>query len=95
LIFAVKMFYYAVMVREKERIRLDMKLPVPVDSRLIRITRSLGLVSDVHRPKAMEIQRAWGVISRIAGIPPLNIDSLLWPYKGGDILAYLEGLAKT
>lgn len=95
LIFAVKMFYYAVMVREKERIRLDMKLPVPVDSRLIRITRSLGLVSDVHRPKAMEIQRAWGVISRIAGIPPLNIDSLLWPYKGGDILEYLEGLAKA
>jgi len=95
LIFAVKMFYYAVMARENERIRLDMRLPVPVDSRLIRITEDLGLVRDAHKQGTMEIQRAWGAVSRISGVPPLNIDSLLWPYKGLDIVGYLEGLARV
>ncbi|MFA4719583.1 N-glycosylase/DNA lyase [Pyrococcus kukulkanii] len=73
-VFAVKMFGYASRVVFSEFIPYPMEIPIPEDVRIIRVTRKLTQESP---------RKFWGKIARQTGVPPLHIDSIIWPMLGG------------
>ena len=83
-VFAIKMLYYAyracgVNVKPPE------DLPVPVDYRIATLTQCSGLINaDVKLLMSRQgiVQEAWGRVTRLSGIPQVNLDSLLWVIGG-------------
>lgn len=86
-VFSVKMAYYGLRA-SGERLRLPEDLPIPVDFRVAYVTY-LSQMIDVNdstprdavkvlmsKPKA--VRRVWGEVSRLSGIPPLNLDAPVW-----------------
>ncbi|WP_069807359.1 N-glycosylase/DNA lyase [Vulcanisaeta thermophila] len=110
-VFAVKMAYYVGRACGLN-IRVPMDIPIPVDFRVTVITICSGLLGAfTGDPRELasvwmsrrrdEIQGVWGEVSRASGIPPLNLDSLIWVLGGGLIdssfnleraLSYVESL---
>ena len=94
IVFAVKMAYYVGRACGFD-VNVPMDIPIPVDYRVTVITICSGLmpvmgspnnVADLARElmtrRRAEIQRAWSEVSRLSGIPPLNLDSIIWVLGG-------------
>lgn len=81
LVFAVKMAHYGVGGPEGGLL-LSNSIPIPVDVRVACATFSSEIADApryrdfVSRPEIA--QRAWAIVSELSGVPPLNLDSLLW-----------------
>ena len=69
-VFSIKMFNYSTRITFNKRFIIPFEIPIPLDSRILKITRALGI-------KSNEIE-FWHNIAREVNIPPLHIDSLLW-----------------
>ena len=93
-VFAVKMAYYVGRACGLN-VSIPMDIPIPVDYRVTVITICSGLipimggpnnVTDLARElmtrRRAEIQRAWSEVSRLSGIPSLNLDSVIWVLGG-------------
>lgn len=81
IVFAIKMAHYGVGGPELG-LMLSKSVPIPVDVRVACSTYASEVAvapsyrDFVSRPEVA--QRAWGMVSELSGIPPLNLDSLLW-----------------
>lgn len=73
--FAVKMYGYGARIVSNEFIPYPMSIPIPVDSRIIKITQALGEKDTIE---------FWNGIAYQTDIPPLHIDSIIWPLLSGD-----------
>lgn len=73
IVFAVKMFGYASRIVFKKFIPYPMEIPIPNDTRIEKYTKKF---SDKN-PIAF-----WDEISKDSKIPPLHIDSIIWPALG-------------
>ena len=92
-VFSVKMSYYVYRACGFET-AIPMEIPIPVDYRVSVITICSGLlpmgslydlgkmVREVMVKRRREIQNAWGEIGKLSGIPPLNLDSVVWVLGG-------------
>lgn len=89
-VFSVKMFFYAYRASTGKLIIFPMNIPIPVDRRITKLTITSGIIdvkynnlSIKHLMKTPEIVRkAWHMVSLTSKIPPLHIDSLIWPLGG-------------
>ena len=94
IVFAVKMAYYVGRACGLD-VNAPMDIPIPVDYRVTVITICSGLIPVMGGPnnvtglarelmtrRRAEIQRAWSEVSRLSGIPPLNLDSVIWVLGG-------------
>ncbi len=77
-VFAVKMFGYAKRCVTNSFEPFPMEIPIPVDSRISKITSVLTSENPCD---------FWTHVARETGVPPLHIDSILWN-------AYRYGLAE-
>jgi len=82
LVFAVKMAYYTARATLRDPVPAPPDTPLPVDKRVACLTVTSGIAPGadpdqvLRRPQpALE---AWGLAAGTAGVPPLNLDSLLW-----------------
>ncbi len=75
IVFAVKMFGYAGRIVFGEFVPYPMEIEIPEDSRITAYTKRF---TD-EKPAGF-----WSRIGRETGIPPLHIDSILWPLLGGN-----------
>lgn len=80
--FAAKMAYYSVRGSLKEPHPAPWDVPIPVDLRISCITYTSGLLEASSYKKILsnpyKAVEAWNKIAVRSGIPPLNLDSLLW-----------------
>ncbi|AJC70949.1 N-glycosylase [Thermococcus guaymasensis DSM 11113] len=74
IVFAVKMFGYAGRIAFGEFVPYPMEIEIPDDVRINAYTKRF-----THEPPVS----FWSRIARETGIPPLHIDSILWPVLGG------------
>lgn len=94
IVFAVKMAYYVGRACGLE-VSVPMEVPIPVDYRVTVITLCSGLISavvdrrnvtslarELMTRRRSEIQGVWGEVGRLSGIPPLNLDSIIWVLGG-------------
>jgi DNA-(apurinic or apyrimidinic site) lyase len=84
IVFAIKMFYYVARICGYKP-RIPMSIEIPIDRRIAAITYTSEIADTTGSDPVGEImrnyreaQKAWSTISRIAGIPPINLDSILW-----------------
>ena len=92
ILFAVKMFSYTYRAFYERPIIAPFTLPIPVDSRVAKVSWSSGIVdveasnwSDVVNSllsKPSLAQRAWSIVAKASEIPPLHLDSLIWLVGG-------------
>jgi len=75
IVFSVKMFGYAMRIATGEFRPYPMEIPIPVDSRIQKITDKLGADDPIT---------FWQGLAEKTGVPPLHIDSILWPAMSGD-----------
>ncbi len=86
IVFAVKMYYYICRITGDEP-RIPMGIEIPVDSRIALLAATSGIIVDggwrsiwrrLYREEPGLAARAWGMVAQAAGVPPLNLDALLW-----------------
>ncbi len=89
IVFAAKMFYYSMRICNSPVYGIS-KIEMPIDRRVSLISYTSGLIDvmfGVHRVsdlldkimrQSKKVQGAWRRVSDISGIPPLNIDSVIW-----------------
>ncbi len=71
--FAVKMYGYGARIFTNKFIPYPMSIPIPYDSRIKRLTERLGWKID-----------RWNEIAKLTEVPPLHIDSIVWPLLSKD-----------
>ncbi len=85
IVFSLKMGYYALGGPER-RVPLRASIPIPVDVRVSCLTYTSGIVEASSPDEVLRYpttaQEAWGMVASLSGIPPIHIDSLLWPVGG-------------
>ncbi len=74
IVFAVKMFGYAGRIAFGEFVPYPMEIEIPEDVRIKAYTKRI-----TNEPAVS----FWGRVSNETGVPPLHIDSILWPVLGG------------
>ncbi|MDV3103677.1 N-glycosylase/DNA lyase [Thermococcus waiotapuensis] len=74
IVFAVKMFGYAGRITFGEFVPYPMSIEIPEDVRIKAYTKRFTSGPPVN---------FWNKIAEKTGIPPLHIDSILWPVLGG------------
>ncbi len=74
-VLAVKMYGYAMRIRTGKFHPYPFEVPIPLDSRIQRITRAFSQEDPLD---------FWFHISRESNVPPLHIDSVLWNPLGSD-----------
>ena len=70
-VFSIKMFNYAVRIAYGKKVSLPMEIAIPLDFRILKISKWLGL-------KERDSLNFWFDLSRTIGIPPPHVDSILW-----------------
>jgi DNA-(apurinic or apyrimidinic site) lyase len=75
IVFAIKMFGYGGRIVFEKFVPYPMEIEIPEDVRIKTYTERI-----TNEPPAS----FWGWISRETGVPPLHIDSILWPVLGGN-----------
>jgi DNA-(apurinic or apyrimidinic site) lyase len=70
IVFAVKIFGYAMRISGADFVPYPMEIDIPLDFRIQRITQLLGSSED---PISF-----WRSVARASRVPPLHIDSVLW-----------------
>ncbi|MEZ0345738.1 MAG: N-glycosylase/DNA lyase [Infirmifilum sp.] len=89
-VFAVKMLYYSLLASKKIFTGGE-KIPIPVDYRVSLVTFTSGMLQgwrcndnlrefariarSTYRPVIIKL---WGIVSDVAGIPSLKLDSIAW-----------------
>ncbi|MGC8568823.1 MAG: N-glycosylase/DNA lyase [Nitrososphaeria archaeon] len=73
--FACKMFHYAMIVDGRHGI-VPMDIPIPLDSRVRRITQKLGIVGKSSDHECY--LKAWKLVSDLSGIDQMHLDVFLW-----------------
>jgi len=73
--FACKMFHYAMIVDGRHG-KVPMDIPIPLDSRVRRITQKLGIVGESSDRDCY--LRAWKLVSDLSGIDQMHVDVFLW-----------------
>ncbi len=73
IVFMVKMFGYSGRIAFGKFVPFPMNIPIPLDSRIKRYT---SMITNTEPTKF------WNIVSEKSGIPPLHIDSILWPVLG-------------
>jgi len=73
LVFAIKMFGYASRIVSNEFNPYPMEIEIPKDSRIEKYTIKFTDQDPI---------KFWNEISKITKIPPLHIDSIIWPVLG-------------
>ncbi len=112
IVFSVKMAYYVYRACGFS-VAVPMEIPIPVDYRVSLVTICSGLLQmgpltnpsklarEVMVRRRREIQGVWSEVGRLSGIPPLNLDSVVWVLGGllidssfriSDAVAGLRGL---
>jgi len=92
IVFSVKMFYYTLKAAGLY-VSVPTDIPVPVDRRVALVSLTSGLLEypALHYLKAANelrgrysklVREAWSKVCRLAGVPPLRVDSLLWIVGG-------------
>ncbi|MEB3774618.1 MAG: N-glycosylase/DNA lyase [Desulfurococcales archaeon] len=85
IVFSVKMAYYAFGGPEKG-LYMKSTIPIPVDIRVSCVSYSSGVVKARSPEEVLRYprtaQEAWGIVSRISGVPPLHLDSVIWVVGG-------------
>jgi len=71
IVFSVKMFGYACRIIFKEFVAYPFEIDIPLDSRIIKFTK---------RFTDKNFLDFWREVSVKSGVPPLHIDSILWPF---------------
>jgi len=71
-VFAVKMLGYTMRIYRGFR-PYPMEISIPLDARIRKISKSRAF---------------WTELARKSGVPPLHIDSILWPLLGGNVEPY-------
>lgn len=84
IVFAVKMMYYVYRACGVP-VKLPDKLPIPVDYRISTLTYCSGIVDE--KPEVLlrrqeMAQEAWDLVSKLSGIPAINLDAVLWVLGG-------------
>ena len=74
IVFAVKMFGYAGRIAFGEFVPYPMTIEIPDDMRISAYTKRFTSEPPVS---------FWSRVAKETGIPPLHIDSILWPVLGG------------
>jgi len=74
-VFAVKMFGYAMRIATGTFRPYPFEVPIPLDSRIKKLTERLTREDPL---------RFWNNVAKETGVPPLHIDSILWPVLSGD-----------
>lgn len=105
MVFSVKMVYYVHKACGRT-IALPFELPIPVDKRVAFITYTSGIVESnadnvvsllFRKPDI--VRNVWSTISLKSGIPPLNIDAVVWYFgkfsRLRDINKILESVDDT
>ncbi len=80
--FAVKMFCYAAIAKGRN-ITMPASVPMPVDSRVLRASYRIGLISRSCKSPA-EVAKAWERVARSSRIPALVLDSFVWGLIEGE-----------
>ncbi len=93
-VFAAKMAYYVGRACGLD-VNVPMDIPIPVDYRVTVITICSGLIpiaddslnvrqlaGEIMVRRRREIQDVWNEIGRLSGVPPLNLDSVIWVLGG-------------
>ena len=81
IVFSAKMAYYAARTTT-DPTPAPWDVPIPVDLRIACVSASSGLVDApsykllLQRP--LPVIEAWNRVAEYSGIPPLNLDSVLW-----------------
>ncbi len=79
--FAAKMAYYAFKALDVAVGGLG-DIPVPLDRRFAVLTASSGIIPEhpdvIYSRLRGVAERAWWEVSRLSGIPPARLDTLLW-----------------
>ncbi len=78
IVFAVKMYGYAARIATGNFIPYPSEIPIPVDSRIKKLTERLGGKDPIA---------FWREVAKRSGVPPLHIDSILWPLLGNEELS--------
>ena len=84
MVFSVKMAYYVFRACGDDPPRLP-NVPIPVDYRVSTITHCSGLSSEPPRKlmgKQRLVQDIWDQVSKLSGVPAINLDSLIWVMGG-------------
>ncbi len=92
LAFAVKMFYYAAKASGVE-CRLPAEVPIPVDYRVCLVSLTSRLVEGwrgdlregarrLRSSGSREVRNAWSLVSKVSGLAPLELDTVLWLVGG-------------
>ncbi|AAL81028.1 N-glycosylase [Pyrococcus furiosus DSM 3638] len=81
IVFTVKMFGYASRIAFSRFIPYPMEIPIPEDLRIKSVTSKLTQ----EKPT-----KFWMKIGQESGVPPLHIDSLIWPLLGNADLTPLD-----
>ncbi|MFB6469981.1 MAG: N-glycosylase/DNA lyase [Vulcanisaeta sp. AZ3] len=101
IVFSVKMAYY-VSRTCGHSIEVPMEIPIPVDYRVTVITICSGLINinneksatelakEIMIKRKKEIQEIWSDIAKSSGVPPLNLDSVVWVLGGLLINSYFN-----
>jgi len=95
IVFSLKMICYAYRAYYGKPIIAPFNIPIPVDSRIAKISWASGIAeiegrdvkswSDVIKvitSKPRNVQRAWSLIAKRCRMPPLHLDSILWLVGG-------------
>ena len=72
---ACKMFHYALIAQGTHR-EVPMEVPIPLDSRIMKLTATLGLVEKGSSKRCF--LEAWRKVSEESGVDQLHIDAFLW-----------------
>lgn len=75
IVFSVKMLGYAGRIIRGKFHPFPFQIPIPVDLRIERLTRKLGGTNSIA---------FWSVVAKKSGVPPLHIDSIIWPLLGSE-----------
>lgn len=114
-VFSAKMAYYTL---KSMGIEVNVsRIPIPVDRRVTSVTLTSGLVSPEAGRVGLDsledltqdlmkhpelVRRAWDLVSRVSGVPALNLDAPLWLIGGyvklrraSEIITSLRALGVT
>ncbi|MGB9729185.1 MAG: N-glycosylase/DNA lyase [Thermoprotei archaeon] len=91
IVFSIKMLYYGFRASTGVVIPLPMNIPIPIDFRIATMSYITNIIDTDHEKKSLNeiaeiimrnyknAQEAWNIVAHTSQIPPLHIDSIIWP----------------
>ncbi len=91
IVFSIKMLYYGFRASTGVVTPLPMNIPIPIDLRIATMSYIANIIDTSHVKKSLNeiaeiimrsyknTQEAWNIVARTSQIPPLHIDSIIWP----------------